>query len=163
MADMTPGFKTSEFWKSAVVTLVGLLAASGVFPDDSQFLKIAGLIAAALSSGAYSLSRGNTKSASGGFVDASYLRVLGLLAVLGLVILGLVGCSSIPQSHIDADVAEFQTIVRPYAAYVASGRNPDGTPISPEMLAAIKRNVHAQGAGIAQLTGVTPTATALGD
>jgi len=65
----TPGYLTTEFWKSTIVTVVGLLVATGVITPDSQakynqWIQVAALIAAAVSVGLYSLSRGKTKAAA---------------------------------------------------------------------------------------------------
>ena len=39
-----PGWKTTEFWILGLVTIVGLLLASGIIPTGSVWEQIAGLI-----------------------------------------------------------------------------------------------------------------------
>lgn len=59
-----PGWQTTEFWKSVVVSACGLLMASGIIGPNSPTAVIVGMIAAAASSGAYAISRGMTKAGS---------------------------------------------------------------------------------------------------
>lgn len=61
--DTKPGFKTTEFWLTALTLIVGLLLASGGFESDGTVLKVLGVVAAALSSCGYSVSRGLVKKA----------------------------------------------------------------------------------------------------
>lgn len=61
---VTPGWKTTEFWKSAVVTLFGLLMAAGVVPSTGIWGQIAGLVASTLASTGYSASRAQVKTAA---------------------------------------------------------------------------------------------------
>jgi hypothetical protein len=56
-----PGYKTTEFWLSAIATLISLAFASGVVSEGSQVEKVVGFIAAALASLGYSVSRGIAK------------------------------------------------------------------------------------------------------
>lgn len=56
-----PGYKTTEFWLSAVATIISLAFASGVISEGSQIEKVVGFIAAALASLGYSVSRGIAK------------------------------------------------------------------------------------------------------
>jgi hypothetical protein len=56
-----PGYRTSEFWISIAVYLLGALAASGVLADDHIAMKVAGLALAALTSMGYSAARAKTK------------------------------------------------------------------------------------------------------
>jgi hypothetical protein len=56
---MTPGYRTTEFWISAVVVVVGLLISSGVLPANVESLL--GLLAAAVGGGTYTLSRAGLK------------------------------------------------------------------------------------------------------
>lgn len=59
--DTKPGWQTTEFWKSMLVTAAGLvIAIIGVVQKDMTILSI-GLGAAGLSTGAYSISRGLAK------------------------------------------------------------------------------------------------------
>ena len=59
--EVKPGYRTTEFWLSAVAMLIGIAYASGVIGADTQADKIVGFIAAALSSLGYSVSRGMAK------------------------------------------------------------------------------------------------------
>ena len=59
----TPGIRTSEAWLSGATAIIGALMASGVWPDDSIYMKLAGILAAALAAFGYSISRGMTKAA----------------------------------------------------------------------------------------------------
>ena len=59
--DMKPGFKTTEFWITVVVTVVSLLLASGAFEEASGVGKVLALAAAALASAGYSVARGVVK------------------------------------------------------------------------------------------------------
>jgi len=66
MADeIKPGYKTTEFWKSAVVVVFGLIMASGVIPSEGPWAQIAGIIAAVLQSVGYANARATTKTGSG--------------------------------------------------------------------------------------------------
>jgi hypothetical protein len=58
-----PGYKTSEFWMSAVAVLVGLLMSSGVIDAGSSWDKAVGLVAAALAAMGYTSNRAAVKSA----------------------------------------------------------------------------------------------------
>ena len=60
--DMKPGFLTTEFWLSAVTTVIGLVMASGLVHTGSTWEKVFGLAAAALASMGYSASRGQVKA-----------------------------------------------------------------------------------------------------
>lgn len=67
MADETPappkpGYKTTEFWLTAVVSLVGILMASGLIQPGSVWDKGIGLAMAALSTMGYATGRSNVKS-----------------------------------------------------------------------------------------------------
>ena len=59
----TPGIRTSEAWLSGLAALVGAFMASGLWPDDSIYMKIAGILSMALAAFGYSISRGMVKSA----------------------------------------------------------------------------------------------------
>ena len=56
-----PGYKTTEFWMTALATVVGLVAASGVVPDESGLSKLLGLALLGLSQMGYNVSRGLAK------------------------------------------------------------------------------------------------------
>ena len=59
-----PGYKTSEFWLTLVVVLLGTLMASGVFGDESVIMKAAGMAMATLKALGYTAARAKTKLAS---------------------------------------------------------------------------------------------------
>ncbi len=61
--DVKPGYKTTEFWLSAIATLVGLVMASGA-SVDGPIAQGLGFAAAALSAAGYSVSRGMSKKTS---------------------------------------------------------------------------------------------------
>jgi hypothetical protein len=56
-----PGWQTTEFWLSLAATAVGLLFASGVLAPESGAERWLGLVASALTSLGYSVSRGLAK------------------------------------------------------------------------------------------------------
>lgn len=60
---MRPGYKTTEFWLSALATLLGLFVASGALGDDHYFMKVAGMALSALAALGYSAARAKVKSA----------------------------------------------------------------------------------------------------
>ena len=55
------GYKTTEFWMSAIAVIVGLAFAAGVFPAESSGDKLLGLAASVLASMGYAVSRGIAK------------------------------------------------------------------------------------------------------
>ena len=57
-----PGYKTTEFWATAAVTIIGLLMSSGVIQTGGTWDRAIGLAAAALASMGYSASRAKVKS-----------------------------------------------------------------------------------------------------
>lgn len=59
-----PGYKTTEFWLSAVAAIVGILLTSGVLVEGNSITQVVGIIATALSAMGYSVSRGNAKKYS---------------------------------------------------------------------------------------------------
>jgi hypothetical protein len=58
---MKPGFKTTEFWFTAIANILGLAFASGMVETGSIWDKILGFGAMALTSMGYSVSRGLAK------------------------------------------------------------------------------------------------------
>ncbi len=62
---MKPGYKTTEFWITIVLTFVGAMMASGGIPEDVIWGKLAGALLAAGSAAGYSVSRGLAKKAGG--------------------------------------------------------------------------------------------------
>ena len=58
---MKPGYKTTEFWMTALAALVGLLMTSNLFAIESVWAKGLGLVAAGLASAGYAVSRGMAK------------------------------------------------------------------------------------------------------
>ena len=59
--EVKPGFKTTEFWLSLLVILLGAFAASGVLVEGHWALKGAGLLLSALGAMGYGASRAKTK------------------------------------------------------------------------------------------------------
>ena len=59
---MKPGYKTTEFWLSAAAAIVGLVAASGIFPAEGEIGKIVGMAVMVMASLGYSQSRGQAKA-----------------------------------------------------------------------------------------------------
>ena len=57
------GIKTTEFWICAILTLAGLLPASGIFPDTHVAVKVAGLIVSLGAALGYTVVRGSVKKA----------------------------------------------------------------------------------------------------
>ncbi len=57
-----PGWRTTEFWLSALATVSGLGMASGALAAGSTAAQTVGLIASALTAMGYSASRGRAKS-----------------------------------------------------------------------------------------------------
>lgn len=57
-----PGYKTTEFYFTLAATLIGLLWASGVVSDGSQFDKVLGFVAMALGQLGYTVNRGMLKA-----------------------------------------------------------------------------------------------------
>lgn len=55
-----PGYKTTEFWMSAVATIVGLVMASGAIQHDTT-LQVMGFVVSALSQLGYTGARVATK------------------------------------------------------------------------------------------------------
>lgn len=57
-----PGWRTTEFWLSALSAVVGVVLASGL-AEDTPVMRIAGMAALVLSAMGYSVSRGMAKAA----------------------------------------------------------------------------------------------------
>ena len=58
---MKSGYKTTEFWMTALASIVGLLMTSDLFVADSVWAKGLGHVAAVLASAGYAVSRGMAK------------------------------------------------------------------------------------------------------
>ena len=56
-----PGWKTTEFWFTAASQLVGILWASGAIQEGSTMDRVLGIVAAALATTGYAVSRGLAK------------------------------------------------------------------------------------------------------
>ena len=63
LAPVKPGWKTTEFWGSALIVLAGLLYASGAIHPGSGADHWIGLVVAGLTSMGYTAARANVKSA----------------------------------------------------------------------------------------------------
>lgn len=64
---MKPGYKTTEFWVTIAVQIVGILTTTGMFTPEQAgaitdaVIQIGGLVAMIASAFGYSLSRGSAK------------------------------------------------------------------------------------------------------
>lgn len=56
-----PGYKTTEFWLSAVAVLLGLAMASGLIPSGSAWDQAVGLVVSALAAMGYTGARAGIK------------------------------------------------------------------------------------------------------
>lgn len=56
-----PGYKSTEFWLSAVATLLGIVLASGAIPEGGTIAQIVGGILSVLASLGYTASRTQVK------------------------------------------------------------------------------------------------------
>jgi len=66
MAEAKAGYRSSEFWLSAAATVVGLVIASGVLPEqtDNMWVRLIGGVVAVLAALGYTAARAKVKSAS---------------------------------------------------------------------------------------------------
>lgn len=60
---MRPGWQTSEFWATAVVSIAGLIIASDAFQPNGLVMRIAGLATSSLGTLGYVWSRTRQKTA----------------------------------------------------------------------------------------------------
>lgn len=92
---MKPGFKTTEFWVTIFLQLVGMLATLGLFtPDQADAVttaipQIGGVVTMLGSAFGYQLSRGSAKKNNGGF---SKFILMAVLFAFSLVV--LFGCAT---------------------------------------------------------------------
>lgn len=56
-AEVKPGYKTTEFWISLAACALGGFVASGVLPEESVWMQLAGMGLTALSALGYTVSR----------------------------------------------------------------------------------------------------------
>ena len=61
---MKPGFKTTEFWMSAIAVVLGALVASGAFTLEGTSAQVVGLVEAALVALGYTGARLTLKKAA---------------------------------------------------------------------------------------------------
>lgn len=59
--EVKSGYKTTEFWFSAIAAIVSFLLASGVVAEGSQVAEIIGYVGGALTAMGYTVSRGIAK------------------------------------------------------------------------------------------------------
>ena len=59
-----PGWKTTEFWIMLIVTIAGLLPTAGLFPSDSQIVKVCGLIVSAATAIGWTYKRTDLKKSA---------------------------------------------------------------------------------------------------
>lgn len=105
-AGIKPGWKTSEFWLSALASVVGAVLASGV-ADTSPVMKVAGVVAMLLSAMGYTVVRGGVKKS---------LALLPLL--LGLSMMG--GCCSSQAVPLRAEVESENALMAELSAYITA-------------------------------------------
>jgi hypothetical protein len=58
---MKPGYKTTEFWISLLVLILGVLAGSGVVTDGGAVAKVTGFATSTLAALGYTWARATTK------------------------------------------------------------------------------------------------------
>lgn len=56
-----PGYKTSEFWLTAIANIVGLAVASGIIPETGPWSQVVGLAVMVLTTMGYQVQRGAAK------------------------------------------------------------------------------------------------------
>lgn len=92
-----PGYKSTEFWITVILTLAGLIMSAG-FSEDSPVVKVAGMVLSLGAALGYTIVRGGVKKAANG---AKMLFVV----MLPFLILGC--CKGhIPVSEIEDPVKE---------------------------------------------------------
>jgi hypothetical protein len=113
-----PGWQTTEFWLNLLTALVGAVLASGL-PSNNKVMQVAGLGAMVLAALGHTVSRTMVKNAA---------QVL----LVGILLLGAVGCSAIDAKTL----ADFQTgealILKDMAKYVAADIAAGKTPAIPQ-------------------------------
>jgi len=63
--EVKPGYKTTEFWMTALNQLCGLVAASGALSDGNEILQYVGLGQMIITKIMYTMNRGQVKKAAG--------------------------------------------------------------------------------------------------
>jgi hypothetical protein len=69
-----PGYKTTEFWFTLAAVVVGVVFASGAFPEDGPVMKVLGMVASILGLLGYQVQRGMVKASgnkAAAFVEAA--------------------------------------------------------------------------------------------
>jgi hypothetical protein len=56
-----PGWKTTEFWLTAIAMIIGVLLSSGVIESGSNFDKVIGVAATTLAAMGYTVQRSTVK------------------------------------------------------------------------------------------------------
>lgn len=64
VSTMKPGYKTTEFWLSAVATFVGMVVASGIVPSTGPWTQVVGLVTCFLAALGYTVPRMSLKAGS---------------------------------------------------------------------------------------------------
>jgi hypothetical protein len=64
-APMRSGARTTEFVLSLVAVVVGAFAASGLLPDESPWMRLAGILSSTLAALGYTYARTSLKKGSG--------------------------------------------------------------------------------------------------
>lgn len=100
---MKPGWKSTEFWLTVALALLGAFVGSGIVPSAHWAVKLAGILTAGVTTALYALGRGIAK---GGAVEktaeenSGTKARLGLMVLFGLLIAPLSGCCSSIFCHL---------------------------------------------------------------
>jgi len=90
--NVTPGFKTTEFWGVAIFNIIGFIVASGAIPDGGWLAQVAGLITGLLGTLGYGQLRTEVKNASALYFEdkpkwkSTEYIMLAVTMVFGLVV-----------------------------------------------------------------------------
>ena len=100
---MRQGYKTTEFWITILIQIIGVFATTGLFtPEQTDALsqaaiQVGGIVAMVASAFGYTLSRGKAKSSTpdsqAGFVGTNLMAVILITAI---ALSGLYACSILP-------------------------------------------------------------------
>lgn len=92
---MKPGYKTTEFYITLGLYVLGALWGSGLISEGSMLDKLLGFGAMVAAQFGYSLSRGMVKKAQGGFIQ---LRLCLAIALPVLVVAMMPGCPTVKNT-----------------------------------------------------------------
>lgn len=100
-----PGYATTEFWLTALTSLIGILLASGIVHPGTPFDKAIGFIVTALAGMGYTVSRGMVKAAAAKAV---------VMTMLVCVVLFPTGCSLLTKDPNLTPVQKVNNLKRDY-------------------------------------------------